>query len=74
MQNRVLQFVFAQALAPGTLREVVPCAPCMAAWISAGAAAHDAAGALRPPLLPVRDAAAQGVDGFDALAVAARVP
>ena len=47
MRNRVREFLFAERLAEGALRDVESCAPCMARWILAGASAHDAAPALR---------------------------
>ena len=65
MRNRVQEFVFAQPLGEGTLKEVTPCASCMAQWIVGRASARDAAAGLRPSL-PVQELGPQDDTGLSA--------
>jgi len=81
MRNRVQEFRFSSIFEQGTLKDVKTCCSCMGRWIRDGAAARDAAGALRPLLpLALPHAALPAVvgdgevRGFRALAAAAQVP
>lgn len=52
MRKRVREFVFTESLADSSLKEVTPCAACMARWIVDGAAAWDSA--THMPELPLQ--------------------
>lgn len=73
IRNRVEEFEFT-AVISGILKDVEPCAPCMAKWISEKAAAWDASRALMSsaPAPPVQSN--ESVVGFDALVEVAKIP
>lgn len=70
IRNRVMEFRFQHAFSSENLKDVTSCAPCMARWICDGAAAHDAAEALR--CIPVSEPAPR-VTGFGELMNAAQI-
>ena len=54
MRNRVQEFVFEYVFPQGSLKDIEPCGTCFGRWVVRGAAAYDAASALRP--LPLAEA------------------
>ena len=74
MRNRCREFLFTQTLPEGGLRDITSCERCMCQWIVQGAAAQDAAPALRPPPSSQPPGQEMTIHGFADLAAAVQLP
>lgn len=67
MRNRVVEFAFEHTFPDSGLKDVTPCAACVARWIRDGTVAHDAAAVLQPPVPPPAAGATERAQAFAAV-------